>query len=185
MTKTDFDMKKTLLNIFLPLLISVAGAVSVSCEKAADGGEDTSDGGKPGVVEGEVLGTYEFDGQASEIRTAVYSVSDSYLMFRFSPANPGEDTDSFVIFGCKAYWADGEQHDISLEGDDLYHNDDYILIYSDSGHYYSEYREPQAGTFTVNNVGNGFFMVEFDFSLADGKPLKMDFFNEMQDGSVE
>ena len=91
-------MKKTLLNIFLPLLISVAGAVSVS---------------------------------------------------------------------------------------DLYHNDDYILIYSDSGHYYSEYREPQAGTFTVNNVGNGFFMVEFDFSLADGKPLKMDFFNEMQDGSVE
>ena len=157
----------------------------MSCEKAADGGEDTSDGGNPGVVEGEVLGTYEFDGQVSEIRTAVYSVSDSYLMFRFSPANPGEDTDSFVIFGCKAYWADGEQHDISLEGDDLYHNDDYILIYSDSGHYYSEYREPQAGTFTVNNVGNGFFMVEFDFSLADGKPLKMDFFNEMQDGSVE
>lgn len=55
---------------------------------------------------------------------------------------------TYVAFGIRLYWL-GSEVDIST----VSHNDDYIFIYEDPVHYYSQYRRPLEGSYFVGENG--------------------------------
>ena len=62
--------------------------------------------------------------------------------------------------------------------ENLYHNDDYRLVYEDPAHYYSYYRALQGGIVMVEphpTKGENYFVVRLDVRLADGTPLKLEY----------
>ena len=149
--------------------LAAAALLAFSCTKnSPDGGE----GDLP-----EVLGTYEFDGDGYDILTASFERSETLLTFIFSPLYGGS-LSTYLAFAVDPYWADGEVHKVNdPAGENLDHNDDYILVYEDPVHYYSRYREPEGGWFRVTESGDA-FKVELDIRLADGTPLKISYDGE-------
>ena len=149
--------------------LASAALLAFSCTKnSPDGGE----GDLP-----EVLGTYEFDGDGYDILTASFERSETLLTFIFSPLYGGS-LSTYLAFAVDPYWADGEVHKVNdPAGENLDHNDDYILVYEDPVHYYSQYREPEGGWFRVTESGDA-FKVELDIRLADGTPLKISYDGE-------
>ena len=149
--------------------LAAAALLAFSCTKnSPDGGE----GDLP-----EVLGTYEFDGDGYDILTASFERSETLLTFIFSPLYGGS-LSTYLAFAVDPYWADGEVHKVNDPvGENLDHNDDYILVYEDPVHYYSQYREPEGGWFRVTDSGDA-FKVELDIRLADGTPLKISYDGE-------
>lgn len=149
--------------------LAAAALLAFSCTKnSPDGGE----GDLP-----EVLGTYEFDGDGYDILTASFERSETLLTFIFSPLYGGS-LSTYLAFAVDPYWADGEVHKVNdPAGENLDHNDDYILVYEDPVHYYSQYREPEGGWFRVTESGDA-FKVELDIRLADGTPLKISYDGE-------
>ena len=90
----------------------------------------------------------------------------------------GGSLSTYLAFAVDPYWADGEVHKVNdPAGENLDHNDDYILVYEDPVHYYSQYREPEGGWFRVTESGDA-FKVELDIRLADGTPLKISYDGE-------
>ena len=151
------------------VVLAAAALLAFSCTKnSPDGGE----GDLP-----EVLGTYEFDGDGYDILTASFERSETLLTFIFSPLYGGS-LSTYLAFAVDPYWADGEVHKVNdPAGENLDHNDDYILVYEDPVHYYSQYREPEGGWFRVTESGDA-FKVELDIRLADGTPLKISYDGE-------
>ena len=149
--------------------LAAAALLAFSCTKnSPDGGE----GDLP-----EVLGTYEFDGDGYDILTASFERSETLLTFIFSPLYGGS-LSTYLAFAVDPYWADGVVHKVNdPAGENLDHNDDYILVYEDPVHYYSQYREPEGGWFRVTESGDA-FKVELDIRLADGTPLKISYDGE-------
>lgn len=117
-----------------------------------------------------VLGMYEFDGQEYEILSVKCSNDGDYLMFSFSPLEASAPMTTYAAFGIRLYWL-GSEIDIQT----VNHNDDYIFVYEDPVHYYSQYRRPQSGSYFVQDNGNGNYTVRVDFTLPDGKIFKIDF----------
>lgn len=77
---------------------------------------------------------------------------------------------TYVAFGIRLYWL-GSEVDIST----VSHNVDYIFIYEDPVHYYSQYRRPLEGSYFVGENGENNYTVRIRFTLPDGKPFEMDF----------
>ena len=149
--------------------LAAAALLAFSCTK------NSSDGGEGDLPE--VLGTYEFDGDGYDILTASFERSETLLTFIFSPLYGGS-LSTYLAFAVDPYWADGEVHKVNdPAGENLDHNDDYILVYEDPVHYYSQYREPEGGWFRVTESGDA-FKVELDIRLADGTPLKISYDGE-------
>ncbi len=129
----------------------------------------------------QTLGTYYFDGESIPILTAFFtetnqaSDNDGYYSFVFSPQSADGTISTRLLISIRKYWADGEPHEVG--GLDLDHNDDYIIIYEDPVRYFSQYREPQGGTFCISvpDDRNGQFSVKLDVRLADGTPLAIDY----------
>lgn len=117
-----------------------------------------------------VLGTYRLDGVSYDILSVRSSNDGSYLMFSFSPLAASAPMTTYVAFGIRLYWL-GSEVDIST----VSHNDDYIFIYEDPVHYYSQYRRPLEGTYFVGENGENNYTVCIRFTLPDGKPFEMDF----------
>ena len=149
---------------------AAAALLTVSC------GKDSTVHDTPQAPEGEVLGTYEFDGKTYDILTATFEQTGNYCTFLFSPIAPGEEISTYFVFAVNSYWADGEEHKVANDyaGENLDHNDDYMIIYEDPVHYYSQFREPADGTFTVTPA-DGSYRVRADILLADGTPLSIDY----------
>lgn len=116
------------------------------------------------------LGTYRFDGVSYDILSVRSSNDGSYLMFSFSPLAASAPMTTYVAFGIRLYWL-GSEVDIST----VSHNDDYIFIYEDPVHYYSQYRRPLEGSYFVGENGENNYTVRIRFTLPDGKPFEMDF----------
>lgn len=150
--------------------VSAAALLSVSC------GKDSTGLDTPQTPEHEVLGTYEFDGKTYDILTATFEQSGNYCIFLFSPLAPDGEISTYFVFAVNSYWADGEEHKVANDyaGENLDHNDDYMIIYEDPVHYYSQFREPADGSFTVTPT-DGSYMVRADILLADGTPLSIDY----------
>lgn len=150
--------------------VSAAALLSVSC------GKDSTGLDTPQTPEHEVLGTYEFDGKTYDILTATFEQSGNYCIFLFSPLAPDGEISTYFVFAVNSYWADGEEHKVANDyaGENLDHNDDYMIIYEDPVHYYSQFREPADGTFTVTPA-DGSYRVRADILLADGTPLSIDY----------
>lgn len=163
-------MSKILSSGFKAVVALAASALlAFSCTK------DNQGGGEGSIPE--VLGTYEFDGDVYDILTASFERSETFLTFVFSPLY-GEGLSTYLAFAVDPYWADGEVHKVNdPAGENLDHNDDYILVYEDPVHYYSQYREPEEGWFRVTESGEA-FKVELDIRLADGTPLKISYDGE-------
>lgn len=176
-------MKRNFLNILLAAAAAFPLFAAASCDKD---GENTENPDKNGgeTVTGNPIGAYEFDGRTFDIFTATCNEENNFLTFIFSPESPENGPlDTYAVIGVDQYWADGEEHDITAEF--LDHNDDYIFVYEDPDRYYSQYRELLGGTFCVTRIGGGYFMVQADFTLADGTPFKINFFGEMLTASEE
>ena len=150
--------------------VSAAALLSVSC------GKDSTGLDTPRTPEHEVLGTYEFDGKTYDILTATFEQSGNYCIFLFSPLAPDGEISTYFVFAVNSYWADGEEHKVANDyaGENLDHNDDYMIIYEDPVHYYSQFREPADGSFTVTPT-DGSYRVRADILLADGTPLSIDY----------
>lgn len=150
-----------------------AATLPASCQKEnpEGNGQETPDTGQAA----EVLGTYEFDGKTYDILTAAFTENESYYTFVFSPLSKDRELSTSLLFSIRTYWGDGEQHKVGTLDQD--HNDDYIIVYEDPVHLYSQFREPQSGTYsvTVPDDRSGVFHVCLDVCLADGTPLKMDY----------
>ena len=100
------------------------GRIKVSCDCFGGGAGNTP----------EVLGTYEFDGDGYDILTAGFERSETLLTFIFSPLYGGS-LSTYLAFAVDPYWADGEVHKVNdPAGENLDHNDDYILVYEDPVH---------------------------------------------------
>ena len=81
--------------------------LTVSC------GKDSTVHDTPQAPEGEVLGTYEFDGKTYDILTATFEQTGNYCTFLFSPIAPGEEISTYFVFAVNSYWADGEEHKVA------------------------------------------------------------------------
>ena len=178
-----FIVMKYLNKIAIVAFLSIA-LLQVSCsEDELDNmnvsGENTGAGDSAGS--NEILGTYWFNGEFYNILTAgfteTYKGSDSegYYTFLFSPLSSDKKISTYMLISIRKYWGDGGTYEVG--GLDLDHNDDYIIIYEDPVHYYSQYRKPQSGVFriTVPEDRSGDFVIYADVSLADGTPLKIDY----------
>ena len=154
-------------NAAVAVALAAAALLSFSC---------TKDDGTAEVPEpAEVLGTYEFDGESYDILSAQLDESSDFYYFMFSPLAPGEDISTYLIFGIHYSLADGAEHTIG-SGSGLVHNMDYLLVYEDPVHLYSQYRQPQEGVFSVSApTSDGEFDIHIDALLIDGSPLKLDF----------
>ena len=164
-------MIKKFLNIAAAAVVAAA-FMTVSCTK--DNGAQT-DGNQDGDAQAEVLGTYGFDGQEYKILTAVFDENEYYYSFIFSPIAAGNTISTYLYFSIRKYWGDGEIHNVGTIEQD--HNDDYIIVYEDPVHLYSQFREPMEGTYkvTIPDDRNSEFHVELDVRLADGTPLNIDY----------
>lgn len=165
-------MIKKLFNAAAATMVA-AVLMTTSCTKdnvSQGGNEDTG-----GDVQTEVLGTYGFDGQEYKILTAVFSENESYYSFIFSPIASGNTLSTYLYFSIRKYWGDGKPHNVGTIDQD--HNDDYIIVYEDPVHLYSQFREPMEGTYKVTIPDNrsGEFHVMLDTRLADGTPLSIDY----------
>ncbi|WP_297604610.1 hypothetical protein [uncultured Alistipes sp.] len=119
-----------------------------------------------------LLGTYTFGAEEYPIYHASCAVDDTYCTFRFSPVKEDPMTTSILFQLVKVYL--GETQSI----ENLYHNDDYRLVYEDPAHYYSYYRALQGGIVLVEphpTKGENYFVVRLDVRLADGTPLKLEY----------
>lgn len=154
--------------------VIAAAFMTASCTKDNTPGSGSQNGDQTGVT-AEVLGTYDFDGQEYRILTAAMEEDESTYSFIFSPIAPGNTVSTYLYFAVRKYWADGEEHKVGTI--DLDHNDDYIIAYEDPVHLYSQFREPQEGTFTVTapESSDGVFHIVLDIKLADGTPLSIDY----------
>lgn len=122
----------------------------------------------------EPIGTYEFDGDTYDILTGYFVEDDFDYVFTFSPLAPSAPLTTYAVFSIHKFW-EGEEVDVET----VYHNDDYVFIYEDPVHYYSQYWKLQSGTYFVKrNRGNN-FSIRLDFRLADGTPFKIDFTGEL------
>lgn len=150
--------------------VIAAAFMTASCTK-----DNTPGSGDQTGVTAEVLGTYDFDEQEYRILTAAMEEDESTYSFIFSPIAPGNTVSTYLYFAVRKYWADGEVHKVGTI--DLDHNDDYIIVYEDPVHLYSQFREPQEGTFTVTapDSSDGVFHIVLDVKLADGTPLSIDY----------
>lgn len=153
-------------------VIIAAAFMTASCTKD-NPGSDSQNGGQQ--VSAEVLGTYGFDGQEYSILTAALEEDSSYYSFIFSPIAQGNTISTYLYFAVRKYWADGKSHTVGTI--DLDHNDDYVIVYEDPVHLYSQFREPQEGSFTVTvpESSDGVFHIVLDVKLADGTPLSIDY----------
>ena len=158
----------------------LALALCASCEEAQP---DTPPSSEPDVpadtVQTKSYGTYEFDGDVYDIYTAYYEDTGAYYNFLFSPLYPGTPVSTYVLIGARNHWCDGEVHDVNDQMNPLAQNDDYIFIYEDPVHYYSQYRKFQSGNIQIGLKGNGEFVVRLDVLLIDGTPFKIDFEGEL------
>ncbi len=167
-------IKKIMFKIYGWVLLFVIALLPGACSD--DDGNDVPEGPAP-----EVLGTFTFDGTSIPIVTALFSEtvtgsnSEGYYTFAFSPQGAGSEITTRLVVSIRKYWGDGEPHEVG--GLDLDHNDDYIIIYEDPVHYYSQYREPESGSFTITvpDDRSGQFSVKLDVKLADGTPLSIDY----------
>lgn len=144
------------------LALTVAPACSDNDTSEPVSGQETPE------EEGELLGSYRFDGEEYPIYSAGYSASDAYLTFIFSPLGKRPFTTS-LSFALGTYFL-GKEYDVTT----LWHNDDYMLVYEDPVHYYSVYRPLKSGTVFVERSGEE-FVIRLDVELADGTPLSLDY----------
>lgn len=162
------------------MAVSILGLMIGSCEQ-----QEPEDPETPVVVPDDSsavsFGTYVFDGDTVDILTAYYQASESYYTFLFSPLEDGgeEGLSTYVMFGLKTYWCDGEVHDVNDYMNPLDQNDDYIFVYEDPVHYYSQYRKFQSGTIQVTPSEDGKFAIHLDIVLIDGTPFAIDVEGEL------
>lgn len=165
------------------IFIAVA-MTAVSCSDDDEPAPLASPGGEASGQElptDSILGAFTFDGDSIPIVTANFSEtsagsdSEGYYTFEFSPKSPDSVPTTRLVISIRKYWGDGKEH--AVGGLDLFHNDDYMIVYEDPAHYYSQYRKPQGGSFliTVPTDRNGWFSVQADVQLADGKPLAVEY----------
>lgn len=126
----------------------------------------------PTEVEGEEgeepICSYLFDGEEYPVYSAGYSANDAYLSFVFSPLKQRPYTTSLAFALATPFL--GKECDVT----NIWHNDDYMLVYEDPVHYYSYYWELQSGTIFVERSGEE-FVIRLDVKLADGTPLTLNY----------
>lgn len=127
---------------------------------------------------GEPIGSYLFDGDELPIYSAGYSANDAYLSFIFSPLKQRPFTTSLAFALATPFL--GKECDVT----NIWHNDDYMLVYEDPIHYYSHYRALKSGTLFVERNGEE-FVIRIDVKLADGTPLVLDYSGPLAPSSNE
>lgn len=117
----------------------------------------------------EAIGTYTFGDTVYDIRFAsVYDNGDSYS-FIFSPLSARPLTTYFAV-ALRNYFIGAE-----VDVKNIYHNDDYSLVYEDPLHYYSRLRALRSGTMFIKKNRDDNYTVKVDVELIDGTPLSIDF----------
>ena len=175
---------KRLANIFLAACSLLALAAAPACSDS-----DTPPSSSQSPVEGEgegggeaeagePIGCYFFDGEEYPIYSAGYTANDAYLSFIFSPLRQRPFTTSLAFALATPFI--GKECDVM----NIWHNDDYMLVYEDPVHYYSYYRALKSGTLFVERNGEE-FVVRIDVKLADGTPLKLDYSGPLAPASPE
>lgn len=164
--------------------VIAAAFMTASCTKDNTPGSGSQNGDQQEEITAEVLGTYDFDGQEYKILTAAFEEDASYYSFIFSPIEAGKTISTYLYFSIRKYWGDGEIHNVGTIDQD--HNDDYVIVYEDPVHLYSQFREPQEGTYKViiPEDRSDVFHIMLDVKLADGTPLKIDYNGRLDSGSV-
>lgn len=177
-------MIRKFLNSAAAAAVIAAAFMTASCTKDNTPGSGSQNGNQQEVT-AEVLGTYDFDGQEYKILTAAFEEDASYYSFIFSPIAAGNTISTYLYFSIRKYWGDGEVHNVGTIDQD--HNDDYVIVYEDPVHLYSQYREPQEGTYkvTIPEDRTDVFHIMLDVKLADGTPLKIDYNGRLASDQVK
>lgn len=145
----------------IPLCLLAATGLS-SCEKDDSSGDG---GSRP-----EAIGTYSYDNKQYDIVYGQVSESESTYEFFFSPQDGNKGAvNTYFIVAIKKYFV-GEV----LNTDDVFHNDEYMFVYEDPDHLYSQFKKVHGEILVVKKANNK-FVVELDFALADQKPFKASF----------
>lgn len=160
------------MKIFRKLAVAAVAAIAAAAFAACD--DDTSTSELPAPPVEQVIGQYTFDGKVYDIRHAtVFNDGVSYA-FVFSPLPDGRRSTYLAVSLVEYYM--GRKLDVR----DIYHNDDYSLVYEDPVRYYSHLRQLQSGSMYIARNSESNYTVNLDVRLNDGTPLSIEFTGELK-----